>query len=231
MKNVHLIGKLVGGVVYSVATYAILLFVPAWTVHWWQAWVLLGVVFLASTITMFGIFPSRPDLLDERYKPPIQKGQPLSDRLIVLALLASFTGLIVFIPLDVFRIHTFAPPGLLVSAVGLLLFAGGWTLLALALRENTFAAPVVRHQEERGQVVVDTGPYRIVRHPMYAGAVPLLLGMTLWLGSYAAALAAAIPISTLVARILLEERFLRRELPGYEAYTQRTRWRLIPHVW
>jgi protein-S-isoprenylcysteine O-methyltransferase Ste14 len=89
----------------------------------------------------------------------------------------------------------------------------------------------VRHQEERRQVVVDRGLYAVVRHPMYAGAIPLSIGMPLWLGSYAAALAAVVPIAILVVRILVEERFLRRELPGYEEYTRKVRWRMVPGVW
>lgn len=180
---------------------------------------------------MFGIFPSRPDLLDERYKPAIQEGQPTSDRVLLLALVFTFGGLIVFIPIDVFRLQLLGLTGLPVASIGLLAFAAGWTAIALALRENTFAAPVVRHQEERHQVIVDTGPYGIVRHPMYAGAIPMMIGMALWLGSYAGAVLAVVPIATLVLRILAEERFLRRELPGYERYTRRVRRRLLPFVW
>jgi protein-S-isoprenylcysteine O-methyltransferase Ste14 len=231
MATARLTSKLVGGVIYSVAIFGVLLFLPAWTLQWWRAWVLLGVVSVASSFTMFGIFPSRPDLLDERYKSPIQQGQPLADKIVLQALMLSFFGLVVFIPLDVFRLHLLGGPGLRLATLGLVLFAAGWTVIALALRENAFAAPVVRHQEERGQVVVETGPYRIVRHPMYAGAIPLMIGMPLWLGSYAGALLAAVPVTTLALRVLGEERFLRRELPGYGAYTRRVRWRLVPGVW
>jgi protein-S-isoprenylcysteine O-methyltransferase Ste14 len=124
-----------------------------------------------------------------------------------------------------------AKPGPLVSSLGLVLFAAGWGIMTLALRENAFAAPVVKHQEERQQTVIDTGVYGVVRHPMYAGAVLLLVGMPLWLESYAAAMLASVPIGTLVLRILVEEQFLRRELKGYDAYTERVRYRLIPFLW
>ncbi|MGH8533669.1 MAG: methyltransferase family protein, partial [Gammaproteobacteria bacterium] len=99
------------------------------------------------------------------------------------------------------------------------------------LRENAFAAPVVKHQEERQQTVIDSGVYGVVRHPMYAGAVPLLVGMPLWLELYAAVMLASFPIGTLAVRILVEEQFLRRELAGYDAYTEKVRSRLIPFVW
>jgi protein-S-isoprenylcysteine O-methyltransferase Ste14 len=104
-------------------------------------------------------------------------------------------------------------------------------VLGLAVRDNTFAALVVRHQQERHQVVVDRGVYAVVRHPMYAGGIPLMVGMPLWLGSVAGALLAVVPIATLVLRVLVEERLLRRELEGYDAYTRKVRWRLIPFIW
>ena len=90
---------------------------------------------------------------------------------------------------------------------------------------------MVRHQSERQHHVVDTGVYAIVRHPMYAGIFLFNAGMALWLESYAAAIATLIPISLLALRIVFEERFLRRELAGYEAYTEKVRYRLVPFVW
>lgn len=222
--------KVIGGIVYTVAFFAGALFVPAGTMHWWRAWVLLGVVLACVIATMF-VLSTNEDLLNERYRSPLQKGQPLGDKILTLLLIPSFAGLLVFIPLDVFRFHLIEGPGPLLSTLGLVLFGGGWTVITLALRENTFAAPVVKYQEERHQAVIDSGVYRIVRHPMYAGAVPLMFGMALWLESYAAALFALIPIAVLAARILVEERLLRSELPGYDAYVARVRYRLIPFVW
>jgi protein-S-isoprenylcysteine O-methyltransferase Ste14 len=177
------------------------------------------------------VFPGREDLLNERFKPPLQKGQPLADKVIVLLLIASFIGLIVLIPLDVFRFHLMGKPGPLVSSLGLILFIAGWWIISLTFKENAFAAPVIKHQEERHQTVIDTGVYSVVRHPMYAGAALLMVGMTLWLESYAAAALAIVPIALVVARILIEERFLKRELKGYEDYTKRVRHRLIPFIW
>jgi protein-S-isoprenylcysteine O-methyltransferase Ste14 len=231
MATRHLGLKLIGGVIYSVVFLGGPLFLAAWTWDWWQAWVFTGVVFILSAITMFGIFPSRPDLLDERYKPIIQKGQPLADKVLTPILAISFFGLILFIPRDVFRFHLLGVASPWVAALGLLLFAAGWTVIALALRANAFAAPVVKHQETRGQAVVQTGPYAIVRHPMYAGAVPLMIGMPLWLGSIAGAVLAFVPLGVLVIRIRIEEALLRRELAGYVDYAKRVRWRLIPGIW
>jgi protein-S-isoprenylcysteine O-methyltransferase Ste14 len=223
--------KLTLGVLINVATFGVFLFVPAWTLDWWRAWVFLGVVLVgavASTVTLYRV---NRELLEERFKPPIQQGQPLADKIVLLLLLAGFVGLVAFIPVDVFRFHLLAKPGAFVSSLGLVLFAAGWWIITLAMMENAFAAPVVRHQEERQQTVVDSGVYSLVRHPMYAGAIILMTGMPLWLESYASAILASVPAATLVVRILIEERFLRRELKGYDAYMQRVRYRLIPLLW
>ena len=135
---------------------------------------------------MVGVFRSNHGLLDERLKPPIQKGQPLADKIVLIPLLAAFFGLILFIPLDVFRFHLMSRPAMMVWSLGLLLFVAGWWIISLSFRENAFAAPVVKHQEERRHTVIETGVYSVVRHPMYMGTVLLLVGMPVWLESYAA---------------------------------------------
>lgn len=223
--------KLVGAVIASPLIYLGLLLGPAGTWSWWRAWVFIGVMLGVGLAGTLGVFLRRPDFLDERYKPPIQKGQPLADRIVLMLLVLTFCGAVAFIPLDVFRFHLLGKPGPVVSALGLVLIIGSMVLMYLALRENAFAALVVRHQEERGQRVIDTGVYSLVRHPMYAAGALLFIGMPLWLESYAATLLASLPIAMLVARVRVEERFLRRELPGYDAYTGRVRHRLIPFVW
>jgi protein-S-isoprenylcysteine O-methyltransferase Ste14 len=223
--------KLIGGILLNAAIFAALLFIPAGTLRWWRAWVLLTVVLVGATATTVNLARINTGLLEERFKSPVQKGQPLADKLVLVPLLTAFVASIAFVPLDVFRFRLLPRPGPIVSALGLLLFAAGWWIMTLALRENAFAAPVVKHQEERQQKVIDSGPYRIVRHPMYAGAIPFFIGLPLWLQSYAAALVALVPIALLALRILIEERFLRRELAGYDRYMERVRYRLIPYVW
>jgi protein-S-isoprenylcysteine O-methyltransferase Ste14 len=223
--------KLIVGLVINMAIFGGLLFLPAGTWDWWRAWVFLSVLFVAYVATMVVVFPGREDLLDERFKPLIQRGQPLADKILVLLLVAMFCGLTAFIPLDVFRFHLMAKPGPVVSSLGLVLFAAGWWIISLSFRENAFAAPVVKHQKERHHTVIDTGVYGLVRHPMYAGSILFMVGMPLWLESYATALLAVAPIGTLALRIMIEEQFLRRELREYDAYMKRIRYRLIPFLW
>jgi protein-S-isoprenylcysteine O-methyltransferase Ste14 len=230
-KTQMFIYRLIVGVIANMAIFGTLLFLPAGTLYWWRAWAFLGVVFVSTMATMLAVFANNKGLLDERFKSPIQKGQPLEDKILLMMFIATFLGLIVFISLDVFRLHLLEKPGPIVSSLGLVLFVAGWWIISLSFRDNAFAAPVVKHQKERHQTVIDTGVYGVVRHPMYAGAVLLLIGMPLWLESYAAASLASVPIAILALRIHIEEEFLRRELEGYDVYTKRVRYRLIPFLW
>ena len=223
--------KLIAGIVFNVAFYALLLFVPAGTLHWWRAWVFLAVTVVVMAVAIFSIWPDSADLFSQRAKGIIQKGQPLWDRVLVLLLVVSYVGQIVLIPLDLFRFHLLPKPSDLVSLFGLALYVAGWWIMTLAMKANPFAVTVVRLQEERHQRVIDTSLYAIVRHPMYSGFAPMAIGPALWLQSYAAALPAVIPIAVLAVRSVFEERFLKRELKGYEAYTEKVRNRLIPFVW
>jgi protein-S-isoprenylcysteine O-methyltransferase Ste14 len=225
------IPKVIAGVVFNVVFFALLLFVPAGTLHWWRAWVFLAVTVAVIALAIFNILPDNSGLFSERARGVIQKGQPLWDRVLVILLVVSYVGQIVFIPLDDFRLHLAPKPGEVVSLLGLALYVAGWWIITLAMKVNPFAVPVVRLQEERHQRVIDTGIYAVVRHPMYSGFVPMVVGPALWLESYVAALLAIVPIGVLALRSLFEERFLKRELKGYDAYTEKVRYRLIPFVW
>jgi protein-S-isoprenylcysteine O-methyltransferase Ste14 len=222
--------KLIYSLVMQGALFGLLLFIPARTLAWPRAWIFIGGVMIGTTVTMFYLRDSK-DLINERLKGPLQRGQPAADKVVTVLFLIAFCALFAFIPLDVFHLHVMGHPGLLMSVFGLVLAAAGWWLVALALHENAFAAGVVKYQKERHQRVIDSGIYSKVRHPMYAGAIPFLIGSCLWLGSDAAALMALIPIAGFALRIQIEERFLCRELAGYQSYTERIRYRLIPHLW
>jgi len=225
------IPKLLAGIVFNLGFYALLLFIPAGTLHWWRAWVFLVVTVAVMGVAIFTLLPDSADLFSQRAKGVIQKGQPLWDRVFVVLLVVSYLGQLVFIPLDVFRFHLLPKPSEFVSLFGLMLYIAGWWIMTLAMKINPFAVPVVRLQGERHQRVIDTGIYAIVRHPMYAGFIPMVVGPALWLGSYVAALLAIVPIAVLGVRSVFEERFLKRELKGYDAYVERVRYRLIPLVW
>ncbi len=223
--------RLALGALFQPALLALLLCSPPGRFAWWQAWVLLAIFLVGTVASVVLLLRTNPALLAERFKPPVQRGQPRADKVAVLAFIAAFLGAIRFIPFDVFALRLWALPGPVVRLVGLIVLLAGWGLVTAALVANAFAVPVVKAQDDRQQYVVDRGPYARVRHPMYAGIALVLLGMPLWLGSYAGALVALLPIVVLVVRIGIEEGFLRRALPGYAAYAERVRFRLVPGVW
>jgi protein-S-isoprenylcysteine O-methyltransferase Ste14 len=208
------------------------LFLPAGTMVWWRGWVLLAVLLVVRMATILTVHRVNPALLRDRAKLTLPGDQPSADKALLIAVLVTgFLGLPAIAALDVFRWHLLPPPAPLVSGLGLVLFALGWALKGVALRANAFATTVVRLQRERDHAVVDSGPYRIVRHPFYAADPLIHVGLSLWLESFAAALCTVVPIAFLVMRIRLEERFLRRELAGYGDYATRVQYRLIPRIW
>jgi protein-S-isoprenylcysteine O-methyltransferase Ste14 len=173
----------------------------------------------------------QPELIAERAKGPLHEGQPLTDRLLLGGFMASLAALIAFAGADAWRLRLMRGLPGWTRPVGLVVFVAGWWVVYRALRANAFAVTVVRVQDERGHRVVRTGPYAVVRHPMYAGALPLLIGTPLALGSWWGLGALIFFIPALIWRLLDEESFLHRNLPGYTEYTRKVRYRLVPFVW
>jgi len=218
--------------VADAALVAALLFLSAGALSWWRAWVLVGVLLVVRCISAAAVYRVSPALVRERARLPIHRDQPWTDKLLLLAVLGTgFLGLPVIAGLDVFRWHVLGRPAPLLASLGLVLFVLGWAIKGLALRANAFATAVVRLQSERAHTVVDTGVYRIVRHPFYVGTPLVLAGQSLWLESYVAALCAIVPTVLMVMRLTLEERFLQRALPGYSDYAARVPYRLLPGIW
>ena len=226
-----MLGQLIGLAGY-VALFGTLLFVPARTLSWPDAWMLLAVLLVVRAVSAVQLWRTQRGLMERRSGVPLpQKGQPAADRILLPLSMASFAGLVAFTSFDVWHLHLLPSPPAVVRCAGLILFADGWWIAHLALRENAFALTVVRHQEEREHRVIDTGPYAVVRHPMYTGLLILMVGIGLWLGSLAGALATVVPGVILALRIVVEERVLREAMPAYGVYAQRVRARLLPGLW
>ena len=219
-------------IVADAGLVAVLLFAAAGTLAWRRGWLLLAVMLVVRLLGAIVVHRVNPALMAERARLPMHDDQPRTDRLLLLAVLATgFLGLPIIAALDVFRWQLLPRPTPLIGDVGLVLFILGWSLKNLALRANAFATTVVRLQRERAHAVADSGVYAVVRHPFYAADPLILVGLSLWLESYAAALCAVVPVSLMVLRLVHEERFLRRELAGYHDYTLRVPHRLVPGVW
>lgn len=199
------------------ALFAVLLFLPAPTLDWWDAQVLLMSLLIVRGAAVIAVYRVNPALL--------------ADRVLLASFMASFAALVAFCSADVWHLRLLPAPLYPLRLAGLVLFIFGWFVAGQVLKDNAFAVTTVRHQAERAHHVVEGGVYRFVRHPMYASMIPVMVGMGLWLGSTAGALLTAVPMAILAMRIVLEERFLRRELPAYAGYAARVRWRLVPGIW
>jgi protein-S-isoprenylcysteine O-methyltransferase Ste14 len=225
-----MIAKLIAQTLVVYALMAALLFGAAGTWRWPQAWVFI-IEMVASGIAI-GVWLARydPGLLAERMASPLQRGQAAGDKALLLCLVIAWPAWLVLMALDAVRFRWSHLPAWTEMPGALLILVAMYAFYR-TFRENSFAAPVVKIQKERGQTVVTTGPYGLVRHPMYAGGSLLFFGVPMLLGSgYGLALAPAWLI-LLMLRIPLEERMLRENLDGYDAYMKRVRWRLVPGVW
>jgi protein-S-isoprenylcysteine O-methyltransferase Ste14 len=204
-----------------------LVFLPAGTVDYWQGWA-FTLVFVASTVYIT-VYLARhdPKLLERRLRVgPQAENEPTQKLIIILAMLG-FAALPVVSALD-WRFQ-WAPVPPWVSLAGDALIVLGYVGIFFVFRENTYGASTIRVVE--GQTVISTGPYSVVRHPMYASALVMLLGVPLSLGSRWGLLAILFMVPVLIWRLLDEERLLYEQLPGYAAYTQQVRHRLVPFFW
>ncbi len=212
------------------AFLCLLLFLPAGTLAWPQAWIFLAIFNGCSQAIGVWLLKTNPGLLAERMKSPVSADQKPRDRLAMVAIGLFFCVWLVFIGLDVRRFGWSHAP-LWAQAIGAALIVGAFYGWVGVLRANSFAAVTVRLQKERGQTVISTGPYAVVRHPMYAYAMLLLIGMPLLLGSLWGLLGLVVAMPLLAARTLGEEAVLMDGLPGYRAYAATVRFRLLPGVW
>jgi protein-S-isoprenylcysteine O-methyltransferase Ste14 len=212
------------------AVLAALLFVPAGTVLWPAAWVFMAIFFGFQLALVRMLTREDPELLEQRMSSPMQRGQPLWDKVIVAAFLLIGVVWLIMMPLDAMRFGWSEVPGWL-QVLGVFGLALSLYVVFLTFRENAYLAPVVKLQEERGQSVVTTGPYRYVRHPMYSGMLMFFPATAFLLGSLWGLLLSSALIGLFVLRTILEDRMLRNELAGYAEYVRNVKYRLIPHVW
>jgi len=205
----------------------LLIFVPARTVRYWQAWVYLCVFFGASTLITLYLIRKDPALLQRRMSGgPTAEKRP-AQKLIMLFTSIGFIGLLVVPAVDHHFGWSRVPLGVVLT--GDVLVALGFYLISIVYRENTFTSATIEIAEN--QKVISTGPYAIVRHPMYASALLYLVGTPLALGSFWGLVPIVAMIPFLIWRLFDEERFLSRNLPGYAEYQRRVRHRLVPFVW
>jgi len=198
--------------------------------RWVEGWI-FGVWWISfAAAILFWLHYHDPALLAERMRMPGTGGESRSDVAILIGIKACWLAFFVVPALDVRFGWTPRLP-LWCELCGGILILGGSFPFFRAFTDNTYASQLVRIQTERGQHVIDTGVYGLVRHPMYLGASLAFVGSALLLGSISGLLLALAMVGMLVVRISVEEKLLARDLEGYRAYREKVRYRLVPHVW
>ncbi len=214
------------GLVFVVIAVGLVLFLGAGTVRYWQAWVYLTLFFGASLLITLFLMKKDPALLARRVSGGPTAEKEKAQKVIMAFASLGFIALLAVPALD-HRMHWSRAP-LWIVLIGDVFFVIGWLVIFFVFRENTFASATIEVAAD--QRVISTGPYAIVRHPMYAGALLYCVGTPLALGSYWGLLALAAMVPFLMWRLFDEERFLSEHLPGYTGYCARVRWRLMPGV-
>jgi protein-S-isoprenylcysteine O-methyltransferase Ste14 len=222
MKTLHV--RAIRAGVRGFVVLAILVFLPVGTLRYWQGWAFLATFTVCSTALTVYMALYDEKLLERRLRAGPRAETETSQKIIMALVMLGFTAFLVFPVLD----HRFgwSPVPPYVSMLGDGLIALGFVFIFFVLRENSYAASTIQIADD--QKVISTGPYALVRHPMYAGALLLLLGIPVALDSWYGLLGIIVIVPALIWRLQDEERFLTRKLPGYAEYTSSVRWRLIP---
>jgi protein-S-isoprenylcysteine O-methyltransferase Ste14 len=222
-----------GKVVFSffyLLTYPLFLFLLAGDWRWIEGWIFSGLFCGLSFITLLYLYIEDPALLNERFGSPWQKNQKPWDKVLLSLFFLGFLLWFAIMPLDARRFRWSPEFPLWLKTVGAVLLVVAFAILFAALKENTFAAPVVKMQKERGQKVISTGLYGFVRHPMYLGGTLLFLSAPLLLGSVYGLAIGVLLMVVLAVRSIGEEEMLKQELEGYREYTRKVRWRIVPFI-
>jgi protein-S-isoprenylcysteine O-methyltransferase Ste14 len=213
--------------VLGTLAFAAMVFVPAGTLNYWQGWAYLGAFVVVSGLYTLYVAIHDPALMERRMKVgPSQEKEP-AQKIIVVFILAAFVALMILPSLD-YRFGWSSVPWY-VSIIGDLLVVLSFYVFYLVSKVNTYAAATVRVEE--GQKVVENGVYRLVRHPMYFGALFLIVGTPLALGSWWTLFLMPVFLLTLYFRITREEHVLIRDLAGYVEYRKKVKHRLVPFIW
>ncbi len=207
--------------------FGLLLFLPAGTLNYWQAWLFIAVFTAVTIVPTVYLARTNPAALQRRMHSGPQAETRPAQKIIITAFVVVFFVMVPFSVLDHRMGWSHTPAW--VCVIGDVLVAAGLGIAMLVVVQNSYAASTVT--VEAGQTLVSSGLYSHVRHPMYVGDVIMMTGLPLALGSYWGLLFLIPGFVVLVFRILDEEKLLNQELAGYREYAQRVRYRLVPHVW
>jgi protein-S-isoprenylcysteine O-methyltransferase Ste14 len=222
--STNLKSKLIVRLLLTSVVAAGMLFIPAGSLKFWQAWVYMAIICVPMLPATIYFYKHDPRLVERR----MRMKEKVSEQKLIMKL-ANLIFVITFSLPGLDYRFGWSRVALWLTMISQAVVLGSYLMTYRVLKENSFASRII--EVEAGQRVISTGPYRIVRHPLYLGATLMLLFTPFALGSYWALLAFGPLVALIVFRLLNEEKVLRRELPGYSEYCLRTRFRLVPFVW
>jgi protein-S-isoprenylcysteine O-methyltransferase Ste14 len=208
----------------AIVVLGLVFFLPAGTIRYWEAWVYLGILFIPILFVFIFLFKNNPELLERRMRTQeTEKPQKLIIKISIFAFFLTF-----IIPGLDHRFNWSTVPVAVVIIADIIVIAG-YLIFFLVIKENAYASRIIEVEED--QKVISTGLYAVIRHPMYLGVLLMYLFSPIALGSFWAVIAFLPLLVLILFRIFNEEQVLAKELPGYKAYMQKVKRRLVPFIW
>ena len=217
-----------GGLLRLFISVAVSLFLPAWSLHYTEAWIFLAVFFASVFLITVYLMKKDPKLLERRVHAGPSAEKETSQKIIQSITALGFMAMLVLPALD-HRFHWWPAVPFFASVAGGVLVAIGFLIIFFVYKENTFASATIEVYPD--QRVVSSGLYALVRHPMYMGGIVFFVGAALSLGSWWGLLAFLLMMPAFIWRIFEEERLLSKNLPGYAEYKNKVMHRLVPFIW
>ena len=218
------------GILFQTALLAIFLYLPALTLNWPDALLFLTIHFLITILASAYLLIVKPASIEARMNYDSET-QPKEDRLATVLMLSAIVLGLSLAPIDIFHLNLSSNFEGNIKSIGLAIYIVGMLFVMASMNANEFAETTVNIQEERGQKVIDTGIYSMVRHPMYTGFIFFITGVNIWLGTYLSLLLSLIFLAiALRSRISIEEKTLLKDLEGYEDYCKKVKARIIPYL-
>ena len=218
------------GILFQTLLLGIFLYLPALTLNWPDAFLFLTIHFLITILASAYLLIVKPASIEARMNYDSET-QPKEDRLATVLMLSAIILGLSLAPIDIFHLNLSSSFNGNIKNIGLGLYIFGMLLVMASMNANEFAETTVNIQEERGQKVIDTGIYSLIRHPMYTGFIFFITGVNVWLGTYLSLLfSLTFLTAALRSRIIIEEKTLLNDLEGYEDYCKKVKARLIPFL-
>lgn len=223
----NIIGKTVSGFIALLAIMGALIFLPAWTVNYLQAWLYLLTFAISTILITIYLFINDQKLLERRLNAGSAAEKEKSQK--TIQTIASVFFCLIYIIAGIDRHYNWSNIPMYISILANVFVMLGFFMVFLVFKENSYTSAII--EVDKDQKVISTGMYAIVRHPMYSGAILMLIASSIALGSYWALLSVAALSFSIIARLLNEEKFLTKNLSGYDEYCEKVRYHLIPFIW